>query len=128
LPEPALDPETTKLVKVLAKDLASKENLGKSAIVVGDRQPPWVHALGYMLNAALRNTGHGLRWRQDSQAVDAGSLGDLAEALRGGAVKTVVCLGTNPAYDASGDLGMRELLGKATVFHVGLWRDETARS
>jgi MoCo/4Fe-4S cofactor protein with predicted Tat translocation signal len=134
LPEPGLDDETARFVEVLARDLSSKENIGKSAIVVGERQPPWVHALGYLLNAALRNTqqgqpemGGGLRWRLDSQAVATESLTELAEALRGGAVKTVVCLGTSPAYDAPGELGMAELLGKAEVFHIGLWRDETAR-
>jgi MoCo/4Fe-4S cofactor protein with predicted Tat translocation signal len=131
LPDPGLEAETAAMVKVLAKDLASKENLGKSAIVVGERQPAWVHALGYLLNTALRNIvvaqqSGALRWRLDSQAVAAGSLQDLAEALAGGAVKTLLCVGTNPAYDAPGELGMRELLGKAEVFHVGLWRDETA--
>jgi MoCo/4Fe-4S cofactor protein with predicted Tat translocation signal len=134
LPQPKLDPDTAELVKVLARDLASKENLGRTAIVVGERQPPWVHALGYLLNTALRNieTGHperrgALRWRLDAQAVSAAPLSALAEALRGGAVKTVVCVGSNPAYDAPGELGMPELLGNAEVFHVGMWRDETAR-
>ena len=134
LPAHGLDAETVQWVDVLARDLASKENIGRSAIVVGERQPPWVHALASMLNAALRNSmqgqpeqGGGLRWRLDSQAVEAGSLSDLAEALRGGAVKTLLCLDTNPAYDAPGELGMRDLLGKVELFHVGLWRDETAR-
>ena len=146
LPAVTLDEHTQKMVTVLAKDLAeSVENercdeaakaaeagaersryrpLCKSAIVVGERQPMWVHALGATLNSALRNTGTTVRWNVESGAMKLESLADLSAGI-GVGIDTVVAVGTNPAYDGLSDLGLAEKLKSVTTIHLGLYRDET---
>jgi Fe-S-cluster-containing dehydrogenase component len=59
-----------------------------------------------------------------------GQIQDLAAALDKGSVDLLVCLGTNPVYDAPADLKFAEMLtakkAKATV-HIGLHHDETGK-
>ena len=146
LPAVQLDEGTQAVVDALADDLAEAvENdrckeaaaaeaagaepsryrpLCKSAVLVGERQPMWVHALAATINSGLRNTGTTVRWRLDASAVPLESLSALSEAL-GSGVDTVVCLETNPAYDGLSDQGLAEKLTAANTIHVGLYRDET---
>ncbi|RMG98032.1 MAG: 4Fe-4S dicluster domain-containing protein [Deltaproteobacteria bacterium] len=124
LPVAELDEGSRRFIEVLAKDLAA--NKERSAVLVGIRQPAWVHGLAYLVDHALRNVGKSLRWHQVDADLEYGDLEDLAKALSDGAVDTVVCLGTNPAYDAPGSLGLAALLEKATVVHAGLYVDDTA--
>ncbi len=147
LPQVTLDAELEKFVDTLAKDLASPEFRGRSAILVGARQPAWVHALGLLIDAALGNqavtmdtsaianpdpqqpapgTGS-LRWRLDTAAAATEGMAALADAVKDGSVKVLLCLDTNPAYEATGELGLAKLLEKVNVVHMGLYRDETAR-
>jgi anaerobic selenocysteine-containing dehydrogenase len=54
---------------------------------------------------------------------------ELAAAISAGTCTTLVCLGTNPVYDAPADLKFGDLLRTkkpATTIHVGLHEDETA--
>ncbi len=147
LPKPALEPELQAFVAAAAKDLMAAENRSKSAILVGPRQPAWVHVLGLLLDVALGNQkpspvpsspealapgrpnpGSGsLRWRADTAVPTFGDLAALADAIKAGKVKTLLCLGTNPAYEGTGDLALPAALAKLTVVHMGLHRDETAR-
>ncbi len=123
LPSAELDEATAKFVDVLAKDLAGSTQA--SAVLVGRRQPAWVHALAMLVNTGLGNIGKSARWDVHPDEAPLAPLDALAKALQDGTVDTVICLGTNPAYDAPGALGMPALLEKATVFHAGLYRDET---
>ncbi len=123
LPSVELGEGERAFVETLAKDLAA--NRERSAVLVGVRQPAWVHGLAYLVDTALRNVGKSLRWYQTDSEASLASLSDLAAALSDGAVDTVVCLGTNPAYDAPGSLGLSALLEKATVIHAGLYVDDT---
>jgi molybdopterin-containing oxidoreductase family iron-sulfur binding subunit len=149
LPPVKLDAETQAFVTALAKDLGSNENRGKSAILVGARQPVWVHVLGLLIDVALGNQKFGatglvssdnpdakanekpvpgsgaLRWRTDAAAVAAGDLAELAAGLKSNTIKTVLAFETNPAYEATGDLGMAALLDKATLVLLGHYMDET---
>lgn len=142
LPAVSLDERTTAVVNALAKDLAESiapeqtpeeraqedgasrryRPLRGSAIIVGERQPVWVHALALALNSGLRNTGTGVRWNLDSTAPKLEPIDGLPAAIGSG---PVICLGTNPAYDAPGHLGVAAALANATVVHIGLYRDET---
>ena len=69
------------------------------------------------------------------QALDAGrpldrdSMTELGTALDKGEVQTLVVLGANPAYDAPVDFRFAERLknSKATLIHLGMYRDETAQ-
>ena len=123
LPAAELGEDDRRFIEVLAKDLAA--NAERSAVLVGVRQPAWVHGLAYLVDTALRNVGKSLRWHAVDAEPETKSLEDLAALLSDGSVDTVVCLGTNPAYDAPGALGMRGLLEKATVIHAGLYVDDT---
>jgi Fe-S-cluster-containing dehydrogenase component len=123
-----LGEQASKFTAALAKDLiAARAARGEgSAILVGERQPAWVHGLGLAINNALGNANNTLRLRHDDAALATEDLAALAAGLSGGAISTVLCLGTNPAHDAPGELKLAELLGKAEVVHVGSHVDETA--
>ena len=129
--KPKLGDAEAKYVAAVAKDLA--DNKGKALVLVGDRQPAAVHGLGMFINMTLRALGGGpapslMRSRTDADATAYGRLEELAVALDDGKVSTVICLGTNPAYDAPGSLAMGERLAKAKVLvHAGEYRDETGQ-
>ncbi len=125
-----LEPERAKFVKAVAADLvASSTQKGlHSAVIIGERQPVWVHALGIAINAALKNFQSSVRVRVLDKAITTEGLDALAKALDTGEVTTVICLGTNPAYNAPGSLNMGALLGKTQLLvHAGLYVDETAK-
>lgn len=128
LPEVTLDDAQSTFVRALAKDLlAAKEARdAHSAVIVGERQPAWAHGLGLLINLMLGNLGSSVRLRHDDTAPKLEPIQALAEAL-GAGVSTVLCLETNPVYDAPGELGLAEKLAGATVIHHGLHVDETAR-
>jgi len=122
LPEPTLDEATRKFVTVLAKDLLAQR--GKSAVLVGERQPAWVHALGSLVNAGLGNNGNGQRWLFDRETIALEPVSALAAATD---VEAVICFDTNPAFDTPAGLGLEDKLAKLTTVHLGLYRDETAK-
>jgi molybdopterin-containing oxidoreductase family iron-sulfur binding subunit len=112
--------------KVLAEDLASRPR-GTTLVVVGERQPPQVHALGHLINAALGNIGETLVFAERKRP-EAGSVHDLQRAVTDGAISTLVMLGGNLAYDAPGDVPVADMLQKVeTAVHVGGYVDETAK-
>ena len=145
LPQPKLDAAQQQFVATLAKDLGSAENRGKSAVLVGPRQPAWVHVIALLIDVGLGNQRVGtvtpeqvrpdqptpgsgsLRWRIDGSAPKTEDLAALAAALGNGGIKTLLCLEVNPAYEGTGDLGLAKLLPKATIVHMGQYRDETAQ-
>lgn len=118
-----------KFVTELAKDLAGAR--GRSVITVGPGQPAAVHALVHALNAGLGAVGEVVTYVKAADAgrsLDHEGLKELAAALDGADKNTlVVVLGTNLAYDAPADLQLGERLKKATVVHLGAYRDETAK-
>jgi molybdopterin-containing oxidoreductase family iron-sulfur binding subunit len=90
---PAELPE--KWVKAVAKDLAG--HAGKSAILVGYRQPAWVHALAHAVNAALGNIATGVVEFRDppSEANDKG-IAELVKDIDAGKVGTLLDIGGKP--------------------------------
>jgi len=122
LPAPA-DKKALPFVQVLADDLLASR--GASLVLVGERQPPAVHGLGLLINAALGNVGHTLKAVR-RQRVEAESLKSLAAAIQAKSVQQLVILGGNPVYDAPADLGFGELMGQVPLtVYLGLQRDET---
>ena len=90
-PTPAgVDP---KWISECAKDL--KANAGKSLVVAGHRQPLAVHLLAHAINAALGSVGKTVELIE-APAPISGDLPELADALNGGQVETLVILGGNP--------------------------------
>ncbi|MBV8853423.1 MAG: TAT-variant-translocated molybdopterin oxidoreductase, partial [Sinobacteraceae bacterium] len=122
-----LDEQQTDYLDALVGDLQA--NRGAGLVVVGAAQPPWMHALGHALNATLNNAGATVDYSAPVEKLPdkAGSLADLANAIRAGAVDTLWVLDANPVYDAPGDLQFAAALGQVPhVLHLGLYRDETA--
>ncbi|MCZ7648783.1 MAG: TAT-variant-translocated molybdopterin oxidoreductase [Planctomycetota bacterium] len=113
-----------KWITAVAKDLQAHR--GRCLIATGRRQPEAVHVLARLLNESLGNTGKTVSYRKP--AFEASSLAELAEKLKAGAVRTLLILGGNPAYNAPADLGFKDLLAKVeTSIHLSLYRDETSR-
>ncbi len=119
---PGVDP---RWIAALAEDL--RANAGRGLVVAGRDQPPAVHALALANNAALGNVGTTVLLREpvDVMPPSTRSLAALAQAIRGGAVSTLVVLGGNPVYDAPADLRL-DLKKVRNVVHLGLAVDETA--
>ncbi len=117
-----------KWIEAVANDLATHH--GGTAIVVGSRQPPPVHALAHAINQALGNAGQTIQYvaPADRDEIDHGTdIGSLAEAMGAGQVQALVILGGNPVYDSPGDLAFGEKLGHVpNSFLLSSHRDETA--
>ncbi|HEY0257456.1 MAG TPA: 4Fe-4S dicluster domain-containing protein, partial [Candidatus Methylacidiphilales bacterium] len=109
----------------MAKDLTSAAK-GRSLVICGSQQPLAVHALVGEINEALGNYGETVNYISTSTA-KAASLGDLAEQISQGTVKTLFVLGGNPAFNALAELGLDGILGEVEqVIRLGLHVDETS--
>ena len=120
-------------IEAAAKDLAA--NHGASLIVVGESQPPAVHALAHAMNVELGNVGKTVTYiepvaKGGVNHVD--SLASLVADMNAGAVQTLIILCGNPAYDAPADLKFAEALGKISenpanlTAHLASHNDETS--
>jgi len=118
--------EHQRFVRALAQDLARAGAAGIA--IVGDAQPPIVHALGHLINAALGSRAASLI---EPALIDAGpatqSFADLTAELGEGAVETLIMIASNPVYAAPADLDWKALVaGVPTSVAAGLYDDETA--
>jgi MoCo/4Fe-4S cofactor protein with predicted Tat translocation signal len=118
------------VVSAAARDLESHS--GSSIVLVGDHQPPALHALAHAINAKLGNVGKTVFY---TDPVDANpvnqiqSIKDLVSDMNGGKVDLLIILGGNPAYDAPADLDFADALKNGKVplrVHHGLYQNETA--
>ncbi|MGK3993155.1 TAT-variant-translocated molybdopterin oxidoreductase [Sorangium sp. So ce1024] len=119
--------EDRPFVQALARDLA--RGGAASVVVVGERQPPAVHAIAHLMNTALQSDR--AAWATAGTLISAGGaeqdLAALAEEIRGGAVDTLVILENNVAYTAPADLELAaRLRAVKTRVYLGLHEDETA--
>ncbi len=117
-------------IDTLAADL--RAHAGKSLVIVGDAQPPEVHALVHLINVALGNVGHALKLTE-SPIHRAGEpshgLEGLVVALDEKRVDTLLILGGNPVYSAPADLELeRRLVTARERIYLGLYENETARA
>ena len=101
-----LSPEVTQWVQVMARDLLA--NRGKSVVTVGDNQSPLVHALGHAINSTLGNVGTTVTYSEpfqpNAETLQIDGLRQLVSEIDNGAVKMLVILGGNPAYNTPIDL------------------------
>ena len=109
-----------------------KAHGGSGLVIVGDHQPPNVHAMAHGANAKLGNVGKTVFY---SDPVDANpinqteSIKDLVADMNGGKVDLLIILGGNPAYDAHVDLNFADALKNSKIplrVHYGLYQNETA--
>jgi molybdopterin-containing oxidoreductase family iron-sulfur binding subunit len=113
-------------IRVVAKDLA--RHRGRAVVLVGSSQPAEMHALAHVLNRALGAVGTVVRYTEEPYpGGQTHSVAELARALDGGRVNTVVVLGGNPAYDAPADLDLAAKLdGVEHTVRLGGYEDETS--
>ncbi len=128
-PEPELPDAARRFVAGAARDLAAHR--GRSLVLVGEGQPPWVHALGHLLAGWAGGDGAGL----DLYEPVAGPLDGLASDLRSlvadvarGRVETLLVAGVDPAYAAPPELEVADAIGEVPFsVHLGMRRDETGQ-
>ena len=117
------------LAESIAADL--RADAQTALVVVGDAQPPEVHALGHAVNAALGSVGRTVTYTPPvlvRPAPQTESLAELARAMDAGEVEVLVVIGKNPLYDAPGDLEFQRGFEKVRLrVHLGLHVDETAQ-
>jgi molybdopterin-containing oxidoreductase family iron-sulfur binding subunit len=117
-------------VEAIVSDLQAHR--GSSVVIVGDHQPPAVHAIAHHLNHALDNVGKTVFYTEpvDANPVNRNeSLHSLVEDIRGGKVDLLLILGGNPAYDAPAELEFASALKSNAValkVYLGTHRNETA--
>jgi Fe-S-cluster-containing dehydrogenase component len=125
-----LTPERRDFLIPFLNDLRSHG--GSSAVIVGEHQPPRVHALAHLINAKLGNVGKTVFYTDPVLATTANqndSIKDLVADMRAGKVDLLVILGGNPVFDAPADLGFADALKNSNIplrVHLGLYQDETA--
>ena len=111
--------------QAMVEDLRANNGL----VVVGDFQPPHVHALVHSINQTLGAVGKSVKFVEpvNAAAIKARDLFSLVQDLQGGQVETMIIFGGNPAYDAPTDFAFGEALKKAkTRIHHSLWENETS--
>ncbi|MBA4066105.1 MAG: molybdopterin oxidoreductase [Isosphaera sp.] len=130
-----------KWVKAVAADLDPLT----SAVVVGHRQPAWVHALAHAVNVALRADRRvtdffvprpggkpnppAVTFRPAPPEVTERGVRELAADMSAGKVNTLLAIGGNPALNAPADTGFRAALRKvATKVRLGLFFDHTSEA
>lgn len=121
-------PVSEQWIKALLRDLW--QHRGKSLLIVGEKQPPFVHALAHAINVALGNVGTTLSYTAPvifNPLNQNQSLRHLAAEMAAGEVDTLIMLGGNPAYSTPADLAFAEHLSKVDFsVYLGLYKDETA--
>ncbi|HEY2828962.1 MAG TPA: TAT-variant-translocated molybdopterin oxidoreductase [Thermoanaerobaculia bacterium] len=112
----------------IAKDL--KANAGSSIVLVGDDQPPVVHAIAHALNSQLGNIGKTVIVTDSCEVAPANQLSSiqaLVHDMNAGGVKSLVMLGGNPVFDAPADLNFHTALAKVPFrANLSSHYDETA--
>ena len=122
--------EYERFIKSLVADLEAHQ--GSSVVLVGDHQPPVVHAIAHYINQLHNNVGKTVFYTDpvDGNPVNqTESLKDLVADMRGGKVDLLIILGGNPAYDAPVDLDFANVLKNGRIplrVHLGLYQNETA--
>jgi MoCo/4Fe-4S cofactor protein with predicted Tat translocation signal len=113
--------------QAVGKDLAAHR--GASVVMVGEEQPPAVHALAHAMNATLGNVGKTVYYTEPLEANPINgmeSLRQLVNDINGGKVQMLLILGGNPVYDAPADFEFKSALMKVPLrIHSGLYYDET---
>jgi MoCo/4Fe-4S cofactor protein with predicted Tat translocation signal len=99
----------------------------RALVVVGESQPPLVHALAHAINAELGAVGNTLEYTDSVQAISPSPEGiaglrELVNDINGGLVELLVMIDVNPVYTAPADLGFAEALDKIN-FTVLLGRE-----
>ncbi|MEK6701146.1 MAG: 4Fe-4S dicluster domain-containing protein, partial [Planctomycetota bacterium] len=118
-----------------SKDLMAGSNpadRAQSVVLAGRNMPPEVHAIAIALNDALGSLGKAVQYlpmsAEDSSDSLAG-MGALAAQMAAGQIKTLVCIETNPVFNAPADLHFADLYKKVpTTVCMSVEASETAHA
>jgi MoCo/4Fe-4S cofactor protein with predicted Tat translocation signal len=103
---------------------------GRSLVIAGRAQPPFVHAVVHWINAALENVGTTVEYVEPIAArpePQVESLRSLVEAIRSVEVRALVILGGNPVYTAPADFKFAAALEQVPfAIHLSEYEDETS--
>ena len=120
-------PYRQRLFAALVKDLL--DNPGEGIVLVGEKQPPEVHAAVHSLNDRLKNNGSMIEFVEvaDSGASQLEDLQGLVGQLEAGGVDTLVVVGGNPVYDAPREWKLGDLIAKVKdSVHLTCFKNETS--
>ena len=122
----SLDGHDKNVLAAMLEDL--KSNKGTSVVLVGDRQPPEVHALAAMINDRLGNNGKTIDYTSTEWEDAFKGMDRITKKMASGQIKTLLIIGGNPVYDAPVNNEFAAALGKVdTSIHLSLYRNETSR-
>lgn len=108
----------------LAREL--QQHPGRAMVVVGYRQPAWVHAVAHALNSALGASRH-WEFLPPPPEMLAPDIARLTEDLQAGRIDTLLIVGGNPVLQAPADLNFAQALQQArTTIRLGLYHDHTS--
>jgi len=111
-------------IEECAADLLASR--GESLVVAGSHLPAAVHAMAYAINESLGGFGATVDFVPDV-APQADGIRELAARIEKGAVKTLIILDGNPAYNAPADLDWASLQRRVPeVIRYGYYVDETS--
>ena len=85
----------------------------RGLVIVGESQPPMVHALAHAINQSIGAVGTTVEYTDPVQATPADSLVGLRELvaeMQAGTVELLVMIGVNPVFTAPTDLGFAAAL------------------
>src|SRR5271165_5996930 len=120
-------PEQQKFVAALVKDLQAHK--GAAVVIPGDNQPPAVHALAHVMNAALGAVGNTAIYTDTVEAkpqIQTAALKELVGDMNAGRVDLLLILGSNPVYDAPADFAFAKAMDKVQLrVQYSLYQDET---
>jgi molybdopterin-containing oxidoreductase family iron-sulfur binding subunit len=126
-----LSESETRWAKAATADLKSATHNG--VVIVGEHQPPELHALAHAMNAVIAESNEETTVEQtDSSEIcpenQLVSLQSLVDDMAADKVKLLVFLDGNPRYDAPADFRFAEAMDKVPLrVHLGLHENETAR-
>ena len=121
-------PYRKRLFNAMVSDLVKAK--GKSVVMVGESQPPEVHALVHHINEKLQNIGKTVSLTKvddPDRPACMEAIQKFAEGLDNGSITRVVILGGNPVFDAPRELKLGEKIAKASnSAHVSYYKNETS--
>lgn len=94
------------------------KNRRQSIVIVGETQPPEVHAIAHAMNEKLGNVGTTVWYSDSAEAQPTNqldSLRELADDLQSGDVDLLVIIGGDPVYGAPVDLEIGDQLERAKM-------------
>ncbi|MGH8018004.1 MAG: TAT-variant-translocated molybdopterin oxidoreductase [Opitutaceae bacterium] len=117
-------PADAKWVEACAADLTAHR--GSSLVMAGSHLPEAAHAIALLINQRLENLNRTV-FVLGTDDEPAAGIGDVAAAIRNGAVQTLFVLGGNPVYTAPVDLDWAALQKSVPeVVRLGYHEDESS--